>query len=174
MRAVLAQNRGAVQTGSAAREQGVEMSTVERKAQVVWKGNLDSGWGMVNTDRGTVRDTPIDWASRVGEGSGPTPEELIAAALGSCYSMSLSHWLTDSGHEPEQLEVVATCILDKGIQGIKISHVDLDVTGQVEGLTDRRFREIAEMAEEKCPVARLFVGNASMHLDTHLQHAAVH
>lgn len=88
--------------------------------------------------------------------------------------MSLSHWLTDAGHEPDKLEVTATCILDKGIQGIKISHVDLDVTGHVEGLSERRFHEIAEMAEEKCPVARLFVGKASMHLDTHLQPAAVH
>ncbi len=92
------------------------MATAERRAEVVWEGNLAKGSGsfdLVSSE--AVLDLPVTWASRTERPDGKTsPEELIAAAHGSCFAMALSNVLAEGGTPSERLEITAVCTFDVG------------------------------------------------------------
>ncbi len=90
------------------------MAIAERSAQTTWKGSLAQGEGTLTSGSGALGELPVTWASRTERSDGKTsPEELIAAAHASCFSMALSHELTEGGNEPEQLDVSAVVTLRK-------------------------------------------------------------
>jgi len=105
------------------------MATAERRANVVWKGNLFKGSGtfsLVSSE--AVRDLPVTWASRTERPDGKTsPEELIAAAHASCYAMAFSGVLAEMGNEPEELNISAVCTFD--VDQLKVTTMILDVRG---------------------------------------------
>lgn len=144
------------------------MATAERRADVVWNGDLMEGSGTFDlVSSGAMTETPVSWARRTENPNGQTsPEELIAAAHASCYSMALSNTLAEKGNAPEQLEVSANCILDTG--SIKITTVELTIRGNVPGLDEEGFRSAAEEAEQSCPVSNALRGNVDIKLDTSL------
>lgn len=153
------------------------MGTVRRTAEVTWSGSLEHGRGSLRTGSGTLDDTGISWQNRVGTDTGgaageTTPEELIAAALGSCYSMSLTHFLSRSGFAPDSLGVTATCQLDRNPSGITVRQVEIDAVAELEGMEQQRFDEIAQSALDNCPVAHLIAGNATCELRTSLRRPA--
>ena len=88
------------------------MANVERTATTVWEGDLAHGNGVLSLKSGAAPDLPVTWASRTERSDGKTsPEELIAAAHASCFSMALSHELAQAGNPPERLDVSATVTL---------------------------------------------------------------
>src|SRR5919201_391692 len=88
------------------------MANAERTATTVWEGDLAHGNGVLSLTSGAASDLPVTWASRTERSEGKTsPEELVAAAHASCFSMALSHALAESGHAPERLDVSATVTL---------------------------------------------------------------
>ena len=92
----------------------IERHRVERRADAAWTGSLFEGQGSVSVDSQAFTRLPITWASRTGHADGVTsPEELLAAAHASCFSMALSLVLTEAGTPPEQLTVSATCALEQ-------------------------------------------------------------
>jgi osmotically inducible protein OsmC len=125
----------------------------ERKAEVVWEGDLLHGSGtVVSNTSGALPQLPVSWPSRAEAPGGKTsPEELIAAAHAACYAMALSHELAQAGHAPERLETSATVTFQPG-EGIKGSA--LTVRGTVPGLSEDEFRQAAEGAKENCPVSQ--------------------
>src|SRR5205085_8236378 len=93
---------------------GTRMPIAERTAQTTWKGSLAAGEGTLTSGSGALGELPVTWASRTERSEGKTsPEELIAAAHASCFSMALSHELTQGGNEPDQLDVTAVVTLDR-------------------------------------------------------------
>jgi osmotically inducible protein OsmC len=137
----------------------------ERRAEVIWQGNLTQGNGRLKVGSGAFGEQAITWAARTERSDGKTsPEELIAAAHAGCYAMALSHTLNQGGTPPEQLTVNAVCTLDQG----KITTMNLDVQGKVPGMDAAAFQEAAQKAEQSCPVSNALRNNVQIHLNAHL------
>jgi osmotically inducible protein OsmC len=144
------------------------MANVERRAHVVWEGDLASGSGrLTEEDSGTIREAPVTFASRVEQPEGMTsPEELIASAHATCYAMALSNTLAEKGTPPERLTVDAVCTLDD--EALRITTMDLDVRGEVPDIGEEEFKDAAREADEICPVTNALRGNVEIRLNTSL------
>ena len=131
------------------------MPIAERSATCNWFGNLVQGSGLVEGISGALGELPVTWASRTSRAEGRTsPEELIAAAHASCFSMALSHGLTQGGSPPDELHVTATVTLEE-VDGVPtITTSDLVVTGVVPGIDASEFIQAATEAGKNCPVSR--------------------
>jgi osmotically inducible protein OsmC len=127
-----------------------------RTATTQWKGPLLSGSGTVSLDTSGVGTYDVTWASRAEEANGKTsPEELIAAAHSSCYSMALSHGLAGAGTPPETVQTVANVTFQPG-EGI--TGITLTVKARVPGLTAEAFDAAAQDAKANCPVSKALAG----------------
>ncbi|MFE6460870.1 OsmC family protein [Streptomyces cinereoruber] len=131
------------------------MATV-RHAHTVWEGNLLQGSGVVSLDSSGLGSYDVSWPARSEQPNGKTsPEELIAAAHSSCFSMALSHGLAGAGTPPARLETKADVTFQPG-EGITGIH--LTVRGDVPGLDEDGFRAAAEDAKKNCPVSQALSG----------------
>ena len=131
------------------------MSTT-RTAQTHWEGNLAEGAGKVTLESSGIGTFDVSWPARAEEPNGKTsPEELIAAAHSSCFSMALSAGLSKAGTPPTSLDTKADVELTVGTG---ITGIHLTVVGQVEGITEEQFREAAEGAKKGCPVSQALSG----------------
>ena len=123
-----------------------------RTATTAWQGSLMEGAGRVELESSGVGGFDVTWASRAETPEGRTsPEELIAAAHSSCFSMALSSGLSKAGTPPEKLETTAEVTFQPG-EGITGIH--LTVKGTVPGLSEEAFVEAAEGAKVGCPVSK--------------------
>ncbi|MEU3614561.1 OsmC family protein [Streptomyces sp. NPDC001858] len=123
-----------------------------RSAHTVWEGNLLEGNGVVTFDSSGIGEQPVSWPSRAEQANGKTsPEELIAAAHSSCFSMALSHGLAGAGTPPTRLTTSADVTFQPG-EGITGIH--LTVEGTVPGLDEDGFVAAAEDAKANCPVSQ--------------------
>jgi lipoyl-dependent peroxiredoxin len=139
----------------------------DRKAEVTWQGDLMSGGGRIDSvSSGAVGGLDVDWRARSEDvGSKTSPEELIAAAHASCFSMALSGGLAKEGHAPEQLKTSATVTFQPG-EGI--TKIALDVAGRVPGMDAEAFQRAAEQAKENCPVSKALASVPEITLDARL------
>ena len=131
------------------------MATV-RTANAHWEGSLMEGAGSVELASSGIGTYDVTWASRAEQANGKTsPEELIAAAHSTCYSMALSHGLAGAGTPPTTVDTSAdvTFVPGTGITGIKLT-----VKAAVPGLTAEQFQEAAEGAKANCPVSQALKG----------------
>ena len=131
------------------------MATV-RTAEAHWEGSLMEGQGEVELVSSGVGSFEVSWPSRAEEANGKTsPEELIAAAHSSCFSMQLSGGLTKAGTSPTSLDTKADVTFQpgKGITGIKLT-----VTGVVPGIDADQFEAAAQDAKANCPVSQALTG----------------
>ena len=127
-----------------------------RTATTVWEGSLFEGAGKVTLDSSGLGTYDVTWVARSQEPSGKTsPEELIAAAHSSCFSMAFSNGLADNGTPATSLETSAEVEFTpgKGITGIKLT-----TRGVVEGLDNETFVSLAEAAKAGCPVSQALAG----------------
>ena len=139
----------------------------DRRAEVVWKGSLREGSGtIVSTTSGAIGEQPVTWVNRAEDSPTATsPEELIAAAHASCFSMSLSGALTRAETPPTELRTSATVTFQPG-EGI--TKVALTVEGVVPGLDEEGFRQAAQTAKENCPVSKALAGVPEISLEAKL------
>ena len=128
-----------------------------RTGEAVWRGDLTSGEGRVKYGRKPV-EQPYSFTSRFERGEGTNPEELIAAAHAACFSMALSHALSEAGYPPELVHTTAKVHLEKVKDGFAIPRIELQTTAEVPRIEERDFQQHAEQAKENCPVSRLFAG----------------
>jgi osmotically inducible protein OsmC len=127
-----------------------------RTAHTVWEGSLTEGNGVITFDSSGIGEQPVTWASRSQEANGRTsPEELIAAAHSSCFSMALSHALTGAGTPPTKLVTNADVTFQPGTG---ITGIHLTVEGTVPGLDQDGFVAAAEDAKKNCPVSQALTG----------------
>lgn len=138
--------------------------TATRRARVVWTGDLMKGNGTVSAESsGMFKDAPVTWASRTERSDGKTsPEELLAAAHASCFSMALSFGLGQAGKPPQRLEVTAVVTFEQVPGGFQVKSSALEVIGTVPGLDAAGFQQAAEAAKEGCPVSRALKGNVEL------------
>jgi lipoyl-dependent peroxiredoxin len=101
----------------------------------------------------------VTFASRFEQPGGKTsPEELIAAAEATCFSMALANALAQEGHAPTKLETDAVCTLDQTDAGFRITTMQLTVRGEVDGIGEDEFQAAAQQAKEGCPVSNALSG----------------
>ena len=135
-----------------------------RFAETTWKGDLASGSGTIDyVSSGAFTRMPVTWASRTEDHNGRTsPEELIAAAHASCFSMAFSARLAKNGTPAAKLDIKAVVTFDKGDAGWKIASSELTVRGDVPGIDAATFAALAEDAKENCPVSQALKGNVEL------------
>jgi osmotically inducible protein OsmC len=143
---------------------------VTRSASATWRGNLLEGSGTVSSNTSDrLRDLPVSWNARTADAEGLTgPEELLAAAHASCFSMALSNTLAKAGFTAEQLDVTATVTADKRDAGWTVLSSHLSVHGRVPGADSAAFQSAAETARDGCPISRALKGNVELSVDATL------
>jgi osmotically inducible protein OsmC len=130
--------------------------SVTSEASTAWKGSLTDGSGTVALNSSKIGTFDVNWKARSeGSSSTTTPEELIAAAHSSCFSMALSHALTGNGTPPESIDTTASVTFVPGT-GITGSH--LNVNAVVPGLSPEDFARLADEAKSGCPVSQALAG----------------
>ena len=142
-----------------------------RRASVAWVGDLATGSGQLSADTSRAFDAlPVSWASRTEHADGKTsPEELLAAAHASCYSMAFSSELAKAGSPPEKLSVTSEITFDLVAGKWTVISSKLTVKGKVPGLTEDAFRSIAEAAKSGCPISRAIQGNVALSVEAKLE-----
>jgi osmotically inducible protein OsmC len=127
---------------------------------------MDGSGRIESTTSGVIGGLDVSWPSRAEEPGGKTsPEELIAAAHATCFSMALAHGLAQAGNAPDKLESSATVTFQPG-QGI--TKIALTVRGQVPGIDEAAFQEAAQGAKENCPVSQALASVPEITLDASL------
>ena len=128
---------------------------MQSKATAEWQGDLMSGQGKVSAASGTFQGASLSWKARTeGVARATTPEELLAAAHASCFSMALSHALAQGGHPPKRLET--SCVVEFGPKaggGFEVRSSTLEVKGWVPGIDAAEFTKAAEGAKSGCPIS---------------------
>lgn len=122
-----------------------------RNATAVWTGSGKEGKGQMSTGTGILSNVPYNYRQRFENEPGTNPEELIAAAHASCFTMKLSFTLGEAGFTPDKLETSCEVTFEGG--AVKSSH--LKVTGTVPGISKEKFEECVKSAEQNCPVSKL-------------------
>ena len=142
-----------------------------RRATATWSGDLLSGNGTVTAaTTGIFRDQPTTWAARTAEPEGVTsPEELLAAAHASCFSMAFSNILAKAGTPPVRVDVEITIGADKLEAGFTVLTADIVVRGRAPGATQDSFAAAAEQAKDGCPISRALQGNVAMTVQATLE-----
>jgi lipoyl-dependent peroxiredoxin len=141
----------------------------ERRAEVTWNGDLLSGSGTIDrVGSGAFGPLDVSWAARTEEASGgkTSPEELIAAAHASCFSMAFASGLAKAGTPPERLQTSAAVTF---VPGSGITKIALAVRAVVPGLDEAAFREAAEAAKVNCPVSQALAAVPEITLDAQLE-----
>src|SRR5207237_7876804 len=130
---------------------------IEREAKATWTGDLRGGQGEFDLESShAVEREQMTFTSRFEQPGGKTsPEELIAAAHATCFSMALSNGLAQAGHAPTKLETDAQVTLDNADGGFGITAIHLTVHGEVDGLDEAGLQEAAQEATVNCQVSKV-------------------
>ena len=131
------------------------MADIQRQAEARWRGDLRSGSGTTSTGSGALRDVNYSVPSRFESGKGSNPEELLAAAHASCFSMMLAKILGDQNKTATEIHTKASLTLGQRGGGWKIVKVHLDTEAGGPGITADVLKHAAEQAKEQCPVSVL-------------------
>lgn len=128
---------------------------MQSRANATWEGDLMSGKGTASAASGTLKGANLSWKARTEGGqNATTPEELLAAAHASCFSMALSHGLAQGGHPPKRIET--SCTVEFGPKaggGFEVKSSSLEVKGNVPGIDQAAFQKAAETAKNGCPIS---------------------
>ena len=122
------------------------------------------GKGHVSTQSGALKDQPYGFQTRFEDAAGTNPEELIAAAHASCFTMALSFKLAEAGHSDGSVTTHATVTLDKVDGGFAVTKAELSTKGKVPGMDRPTFEKLAQEAKDGCPISKLL--DAEITLDT--------
>jgi osmotically inducible protein OsmC len=128
-----------------------------RTADAEWSGNLAQGKGRVRFGAGAYLGT-YDFHSRMGDGTGANPEELLGAAHAGCFSMALALELSKAGANVERIHTNAKVHFDELDGRWSIHRIDLETEASVSGVSSAAFEEHAQNAKKNCPVSRALTG----------------
>jgi osmotically inducible protein OsmC len=127
---------------------------ITRTATARYEGMGKTGKGWISTQSGVLQDSRYGFNTRFEGEPGTNPEELIAAAHASCFTMALSFALAGAGHNDGQLETEARVKLDQDGAGFKVSRSDLRLRAKVPGIEEAELRRLAEEAKTNCPISK--------------------
>ncbi len=135
---------------------------MERKASAVWKGSLKDGKGEFSVPSGVFSHLPYSFKTRFEDAPGTNPEELIAAAHASCFSMALSAQLGAANLTPESINTTANLKMEKQDSGWAITAIHLDVNAKIPNADDAAFQKATQDAKAGCPVSKVLKANITM------------
>ena len=142
---------------------------IKRTAEAVWTGDFRHGSGRLTSGSGVLKDTPYGFRIHSRDALSTNPEELLAAAHASCYSMAFALILSGRGYQPERIEARVTCVLTRQTGGgFRINKMHLEVRGNASGIDEATFRQIAQEAEKACPVSNALRGGVEIELEAAL------
>ncbi len=124
-------------------------------ASAKYEGLGKDGKGHISTQSGALDNQPYGFQTRFEDAKGTNPEELVAAAHASCFTMALSFALAKAGHLEGSLETTAKVTLDKDGDGFTVTRSDLTLIGNVDGIDEEKFAELAREAKANCPISKL-------------------
>lgn len=133
-----------------------------RAGSARYEGFGKDGKGHVSTQSGVLNDSPYGFNTRFGDTPGTNPEELIAAAHASCFTMALSFALAQAGYSDGTLETSARVTLDAKDGGFTITRSELDLKASVPGIDPEQFADIAADAKANCPVSKVLNADVSL------------
>ncbi|WP_420145218.1 OsmC family protein [Sphingobium sp.] len=136
--------------------------TINRSGSAVWTGGLKDGKGTISTQSGALDAYPYGFATRFEGVPGSNPEELIAAAHASCFTMALSLILGEAGLTAEKMETTAVVSLDKLDDGFAVTASKLTLKATIPGTDDATFQELAAKAKAGCPISKLLKADISL------------
>jgi len=136
-------------------------------AESSWSGDLATGSGSIDyVSSGAFSRMPVSWAARTQEHKGKTsPEELLAAAHASCFSMAFAARLGKNGTPPQRMEVRAEVTFDQKDGGWAVTKSSLTVKVAAEGLDEAKLQELATDARDNCPISQALKGNVALEVD---------
>ncbi len=137
-----------------------------KKGSAIWEGSFKEGSGSISTESGALKKASYGVAARFNSEPGSNPEELIAAAHASCFSMAFALMLGEAGFEPASIETEAAVRLEKVGDGFAITSSHLSVHARVPGIGPDKFTEVANHAKAGCPVSKVL--NAEITMDATL------
>jgi len=127
-----------------------------------YEGFGKDGRGHISTQSGALANQPYGFNTRFEGKHGTNPEELVAAAHASCFTMALSFALARAGHENGTIDTTAKVTLDKDDEGFTITRSDLVLSGTVSGISRADFERLAAEAKANCPVSKLLNAEISL------------
>jgi lipoyl-dependent peroxiredoxin len=136
--------------------------TIKRTGSAAWQGGIKDGKGTISTESGALQTYPYGFASRFEGQRGSNPEELIAAAHASCFTMALSLILGEAKLTADQLDTTASVTLEKLADGYAITAIHLTLQARVPGADDATFQQLAAKAKAGCPVSKLLKAEISL------------
>ena len=123
---------------------------LKKSASAHWEGGLKTGKGNISVESNTLKKTKYSYGTRFESRAGTNPEELLAAAHASCYTMAVGAALENEGFEATSLDTVATIKLE----GLEITQAHLSIKGRVPDISEKKFAEIAKAAEKTCIMSK--------------------
>ncbi|KAA9019586.1 MULTISPECIES: OsmC family protein [Sphingobium] len=135
---------------------------INRSGSAVWSGGLKDGKGTISTQSGALDAYPYGFATRFEGVPGSNPEELIAAAHASCFTMALSLILGEAGLTAEKMETSAVVTLEKQDDGFAVTASHLTLKATIPGTDDATFQELAAKAKAGCPISKLLKADISL------------
>ena len=141
-----------------------------RRAEAHWSGDLASGAGSVTAaTSGIFTDQATSWRARTEASEGKTsPDELLAAALASCFSMSVSNELSKAGFIPTRVDIVVDIDADRMERGWTVQRARIGLRANVPNVDEATFQRVAAIARDGCPISRAIAGNVQVELDASL------
>lgn len=126
--------------------------------KVVWNGDLMSGSGTASLETSQLGSFPTHWKARAEESERGTtsPEELIGAALATCFSMQFSNMLAENDTPPTTIETTADVTFN--IEEGGITGIELVTNATIEGIEEADFQRLAAEGKETCPVSKALQG----------------
>ena len=135
---------------------------IKRHGSATWQGGLRDGKGTISTESGALKDYPYGFASRFEGQRGSNPEELIAAAHASCFTMALSLILSEAKLTAERMSTKAEVTLEQVDGGYTITSVHLTLNAKIPGADKSTFEKLANQAKAGCPVSKLLKANITL------------
>ena len=131
------------------------MEEFNRKAGVLWSGDLRNGSGVISTESQALFETPFNYQNRFGEESGTNPEELLAAAHAACFSMAFANIVKKNGFEPHRTDTNTACTIVPKNGGHEITRMQVHIRAEIPGIDVATFQKLVKEADKNCPVSNL-------------------
>jgi osmotically inducible protein OsmC len=133
-----------------------------RTATARYEGLGKTGKGHVSMQSGVLKNQPYGFNTRFEDAPGTNPEELVAAAHASCFTMALSFALAGEGFTDGTIDTKAAVTLEKDGAGFTVTRSDLDCTASIPGITPEDFERIAQGAKANCPISKLLTAEITL------------
>lgn len=135
---------------------------IDKSASANWKGGLKDGTGTISTESGVLNKENYGFNKRFEGAPGTNPEELVAAAHASCFSMALSMILGEAGFTADDISTRAVVSLEQKDGGFAVTKSHLTVTAKVPGASAEEFDKAAQTAKDNCPISKLLTAEITM------------